>query len=274
MSTRNLPSPLFTILIALIAIVILVRMLASPGPSTLSEWPGNRSASAPLQSVAGPARVQNGTIVMQLDPGLYAGQESQIESDLQIALTTVVQRFGSPPQAPITVHFSAEAGCSLNGIAYTDVREVRVYTCNDIAPARAIAILAHELVHQLAQDRYGPAHLQADLILSEGMPTWAAGSYWLGGQPDFRTYVRQQRANGISLPLATHYSGRSVSDMNTLYYQWASFVEYLINNYGRDQFDNLYVSGGGSPGAADYRGVYGQDLAALERDWERWVDGR
>ena len=73
-------------------------------------------------------------------------------------------------------------------------------------------------MHQLQQDRYGSQHLSADLILSEGMATWGAGVYWLGEHPDFRRYVRAQRTNGISYPLATHYAGRGVAVMNALYY--------------------------------------------------------
>jgi hypothetical protein len=60
--------------------------------------------------------------------------------------------------------------------------------------------------------------------------------------------------------------------MNTLYYQWGSFVEFLVEVYGRDRFDALYVSGGNQvPGAADYVGVYGKGLDALEQEWRAWV---
>ena len=61
--------------------------------------------------------------------------------------------------------------------------------------------------------------------------------------------------------------------MNALYYEWASFVDFLITTYGREQFDRLYVSGGGgAPGGADYAGVYGKELHALEAEWIAWLD--
>ncbi|MFN3374091.1 MAG: hypothetical protein ACK44M_11040 [Chloroflexus sp.] len=59
--------------------------------------------------------------------------------------------------------------------------------------------------------------------------------------------------------------------MNTLYYQWASFVEYLLTTYGRDAFEQLYRTGAGTPGSADYRGVYGTDITTLEVEWRAWL---
>jgi len=59
--------------------------------------------------------------------------------------------------------------------------------------------------------------------------------------------------------------------MNQLYYQWAAFVEYLIGEYGREQFDAVYVSGSKSPGSADYAGIYGKDLPTLEQEWQAWL---
>jgi hypothetical protein len=133
--------------------------------------------------------------------------------------------------------------------------------------------MAHEFVHQLAQDRYGPAHLSADLILAEGVATWGAGRYWLGGTPNFRTWVR---GVGIQYPLTESYvdaSGRnpSIKAMNTKYYQWASFVEFLIETYGRAKFDQVYVTGSGLPGTSDYQGVYGKDMPTLEQAWTQWI---
>jgi uncharacterized protein (DUF3820 family) len=72
-------------------------------------------------------------------------------------------------------------------------------------------------------------------------------------------------------PLATHYQGRSLHDMNQLYYQWASFVEFLIKTHGRDKFDTLYISGGKEPGAANYFGIYGKHLDELEHEWLAWL---
>lgn len=204
--------------------------------------------------------------------GLFPPDEKEaLAAELRQALLYVSQRFGSVPSGKITAYLGLEPGCGINGIAYTTRRVVQVYTCPQLPRTRAVNIIAHELVHQLAQDRYGERHLHADMILLEGVATWGAGDYWLSGRPSFAAFVQPWVANGSTLPLATSYVGRPISDMNTLYYEWASFVEFLIKSYGRERFDNLYLSGDSAPGSADYQGIYGQSLDQLEAAWRAWV---
>lgn len=261
--------------VAFIALIICVLLFWANQNQTpiMSRWPGSDIANPPptIGAVALPA-ADASLLNLTLSDGLYAGERSQIDADTRRAYSYVAGRFGSPFHATTTVAFLSDNGCALSGIAYTDIRKLQVYTCDGIGRGRAVAILAHEYVHQLQHDRYGDRHLGADLILSEGMATWAAGDYWLGGQPNFRAYVRAQRAGGAFYPLATHYAGLGVDAMNTLYYQWAAFVEFLVDVYGRDRLDQVYVTGAGAPGSADYRAVYGKDLAELEREWLTWLD--
>lgn len=271
-----------TVLIALASIAILV-WLFRPGAAAqrlVSRWqpPMTRPEARPDQPGApSPLAISGGALPLdqfdiQVDAGLYADDRAALSAELQQALGYVVARFGSGPSARFTAMLVRDDGCGLHGIAYTDIRQVQVYTCPSIARDRAVAILAHEFGHQLAHDRYGAAHLAADTLLAEGLATWGAGSYWLGGQPDFRSVVRAQRRAGSFYPLATDYGGLGVGAMNTLYYQWASFVEFLIERYGRAQFDQVYASGGGAIGAADYQGVYGVPLSALEQEWLAWLE--
>ncbi|KAB8140172.1 hypothetical protein F8S13_25110 [Chloroflexia bacterium SDU3-3] len=265
--------PAALVAISLISLVAIALLLPGGGtPALVSQWqPGAQPPAAAAPTVA-PA--PQGGLDVALPADLYPGQEAAIRAQVGEALAYVSARFGGGAQARLTASFVADASCGLQGIAYTDVRDVQVFTCPSIAPQRAVNILAHELVHQLEQDRYGERHLSADLILSEGMATYGAGKYWLGGQPDFRSFVQAQRAAGDHYPLATHYAGLGIAAMNTLYYEWASFVEFLIGRYGREKFDALYVSGAGAPGSADYAGVYGKDLPALEQEWLAWLDER
>ena len=272
------------VLIALVSIAILALVLR-PGETAqrlVSRWrpqepltrpePQQDDPNAPSPLPISGAATPLDQLDMQLSDGLYPREQDALSGDLQRALGYVVTRFGSQPSGRITTMLVNDAGCGLHGIAYTDIRQVQVFTCPSIARGRAVAILAHEFVHQLAQDRYGEAHLRADTILSEGVATWGAGEYWLAGQPDFRAYVRGQRQAGSFYPLATDYRGLGVGAKNALYYEWASFVEYLIGAYGREQFDQLYASGGGGFGNADYAGVYGKPLADIEREWVAWLE--
>jgi hypothetical protein len=205
--------------------------------------------------------------------GFIYGPHGQraLESEAAIALAYVSDRFGHGPAHSLRVSLQREPTCNLHGAAYTEQRHVQLFTCPDIGRERVVSILAHELVHQLAHDHYGAAHLNADMILLEGLATWGAGTYWLGDQGSFRAYARRYGHNDTLLPLQTSYVGRSVGEMNQLYYQWASFVEFLLETYGRERFDALYTSGAQAPGSADYVGVYGKDLPTLEREWLEWL---
>ncbi len=259
--------------IAILALVACAALFlfAQPQPPVLSRWSPVSPSVPTIGAVAVPV-TDVAPLNIVVNKGLYIDARDRLNDEAHRVYAYVAARFGSELTGPLTVAFIEDAGCALSGIAYTDVRRVQVFTCNAIAPERALAILAHEYVHQLQQDRYGSRHLSADLILSEGMATWGAGVYWLDEHPDFRSYVRAQRANGIAYPLAIHYAERDIVVMNALYYQWASFVEFLIDQYGRERLDALYVAGAGTPGSADYRGVYGKDLATLEQEWIAWLE--
>ncbi len=282
MYAREFPINPRLIIIALVSLVVIV-LLFRPNDSAnrlMSRWkpqplltepePPANSASAPPIAISGDA-LPVAQFDLRVADGLYPDERQALADELQRTLAYVSARFGSGPTSRFQAALASDGGCGLHGIAYTDVRTVQVFTCNDIARPRAVAILAHEFVHQLEQDRYGQAQLSSDLILSEGAATWAAGSYWLGGQPDFRSYVRQQRQAGVFYSLATDYNGLSIGAMNALYYQWASFVEFLIGTYGREKFDQVYVTGHGGISSSDYHAIYGKSFDALEREWIDWL---
>jgi hypothetical protein len=272
MIQRPLPRAAHLLLVAAVCALAVVVLRPRDDAPSVSGWRPSGGASIAGDAAPVPAPAAAVALALQVDPGLYDAERAELDGDVRRALGYVSERFGGQLSAAVTAAFIGEAGCGLSGIAYTDVRVVQVYSCPSIARDRAVAIMAHEFVHQLQQDRYGARHLSADLILSEGMATWGAGSYWLGGHPDFRSYVRAQRDAGTLYPLATHYSGLGIGAMNALYYQWASFVEFLVQTYGREKLDQLYVSGAGAPGSADYAGVYGKGLDALEQEWLAWLD--
>lgn len=284
----NIPIPraaLGPILLA--AFIVLLITLRTPPPRPIIAPPSAVTWNHPIELPVDPdaARqppppitgqfVQRSNLDIISAEGLFSPADQAIlATELEQALTYTTGRFGSGPNDRVSAYVGLEPGCGLHGIAYTEQRTVQVFTCADLPRYRTVTIMAHEFVHQLAHDRYGPAHLQADMILLEGLATWGAGSYWLGGQPDFAAFVREYKANGSLLPLATSYVGRPISDMNQLYYQWGSFVEFLIETYGREAFDALYVTGNRAPGSADYAGVYGKSLADLEQEWLAWLDRR
>jgi hypothetical protein len=291
MSSSHWLAPKYAVLIAILSLIVLGVAFYRPPERTIfappeavqasqemfTRAPGGGVPGAPTPAPAVLAdtmqRVGGQFLQLAIAEGLYsADEQARMQADLERALDYVSRRFGNGPSGPIEALIGREPSCGLHGIAYTDVRRTQVFTCANLPRVRAVNIMAHEFVHQLAHDRYGSAHLATDLILLEGTATWGAGAYWLGDAPDFRSFVRPWVASGATLPLATSYVGRSISDMNTLYYQWGSFVEFLISEYGRERFDALYVSGGNQvPGAANYVAVYGKGLDVLEQEWRAWV---
>lgn len=204
--------------------------------------------------------------------GLFNDEEkARLAAETERALRYVEQRFETAPTGRISAYFGLEPACGIHGIAYTAERTTQVFTCHELPISRAVNIMAHELVHQLCHDRYGDRHLSADLVLLEGTATWGAGDYWLSGSPNFRSFVQPWLAAGQELPLGQSYVGLPISSMNQLYYQWASFVEFLIEQYGRPKFDQVYVTGSSDPGSSDYSGVYGKRFDELEAEWKQWV---
>ena len=212
-------------------------------------------------------------IALYTSDGSYTPEQVQtLAPPMLEALSYVSTRTGMQLSAPVSIVFDRRDNCGLDGAAYTQKRIIMLYACSDMPIRRAINILAHEFVHQLAHDHYGAAHLQADLVLSEGLATWGAGKYWLGGEPDFRSFVQRNYAAAL-LPLDSDYRAIGTLDaMNRLYYQWGSLVDFTLATHGRDAFDKLYISGRGmNPNTADYTGVLGTDLLGLQREWQAWL---
>ena len=225
------------------------------------------NTSRPTTAITAHTRIYTGV-------GTYSNEDvANLAEPIEAAISYVHERTGLVLSQPVNVVFDRRPGaCGLDAAAFTNVRTMFLYACPDIPQGRAVNILAHEVIHQLAHDRYGAAHMQADIILSEGLATWGAGRYWLGGAPNFHDFVAENY-RGHLLPLTTDSRGASTATMNQLYYQWASFVEWIRATHGIAAFDNL--SGGGTgrePGTAPYADVLGMSLSDAEVAWQAWLD--
>ena len=264
-STRNTPEREYAPLSAYFSYA-----QASVPQSAVTPLPAAQAAV--IQSSTADLRTAQLDVTFEIDA--YQNEREQLGQELQTALAYVQQRTHMQLLDRIHIIVTQDATCGFHGITYSDVRIIYIYTCATIPRQRIVNLAAHEYVHQLAHDTYGPAHLQADLILSEGLATWGAGEYWLSGYPSFQAFLQAYQQQHALLDLATHYREvQSITEMNTLYYQWASFVEFLIQTYGREQFDQLYQQGQAqAPGSAPYQAIYGQDLALLQATWQAWLN--
>lgn len=255
-----------------------LRVIDRPAALQGQFQPQAAPVAAPVHAVAEPLAGHHVVMVVNqvalyTSDGAYTPEQVQnLSAPLLEALAYVSTRTGMQLTAPVSIVFDRRDQCGLDGAAYTQKRIIMLYACSDMPVRRAINIMAHEFVHQLAHDHYGAAHLQADLVLSEGLATWGAGKYWLGGEPDFRSFVQRNYAPAL-LPLDSDYRAIGTIDaMNRLYYQWGSLVDFMLATHGRDAFDKLYTSGRGMhPNTADYAGVLGTDLIGLQPQWQAWL---
>lgn len=246
---------------------------ASPAPLQSAFAPQSKSGPPAAGSARRPVAATN-NLQLYVSSGSYARPAAAaLAPPLEAAVQYVTERTGMRLARPVNVVFDRRAeACGLDAVAYTEARTLIVYTCPDTPGRRATNILAHEVVHQLAQDRYGAPHLQADLILSEGVATWGAGRYWLGRYTSFHDFVQREYGARL-LPLATDpRAGVSTDTLNQLYYQWASYVEWISATYGPAALDRLYTSGKGRAlGSADYAGILGIPFNESETRWRVWL---
>jgi hypothetical protein len=197
-----------------------------------------------------------------------AGRAAKLERVLRAA----EDYFGTTLDHRISIGFyRTPPKRGVRGMAYTDEGRVELYYRPGEDIGRATTIAMHEMAHHLEAQRYGDqAQRRADTILHEGLATWIASIRWLDqcGASSWRQRGRQLRDAGIPLRLLT--AERSGAD--SAYELWASFVDYLIRQYGWKKFDALYASGRGrAPGSASYERVLGKSIDELADDWRAWL---
>jgi hypothetical protein len=151
-------------------------------------------------------------------------------------------------------------------------------------------VLAHELGHILIMDRFRGIPRAPN----EGLATWASARYfnaWLG-YASFESAVRSYVEDGTYLPLHENYtltdiypgedertSEGCIDRRETLYTEWASFLDYLIEQHGMDELETLIKSATDPQMTddeiiierADFEAVYGSSLNQLEAAWLRHI---
>jgi hypothetical protein len=262
---------------------------AVPLPSaTPTATPPPTASPTPLPYLPGdPAPQLAGELVMRtysldfyrLPASLDAETIRAMAMPIEESIAVTSAKIGLPwISGRVAVRFEpAQTGiCAIRGLTMSHERTIRLFYDPGSDPQRIVSLMAHELFHQLQHDYYGwPQHRRSDVILLEGMATWGSSDYFRDqfGRPLYQTRVREALEAGNLLPLTTSLEAdcRTTTRVN-IYHQWASFVEFLYGNYGREALDAVYSrSNGRAPGSADYRGVYGKTLAELEAEWLLWL---
>ncbi len=230
--------------------------------------------------IAGKGPSMRGELVAQTQRlDLYVGKSSFSTDEiadraekLERVLRAAEDYFGTTLTHRISLGFySKPPQKGVRGMAYTSEGRIELYYRPGEDIGRATTIAMHEIGHHLEAQRYGEAaQRRADTILHEGLATWIASIRWLdqSGATSWRQRARQLHDAGIPLRLLT--AERSGAD--TAYELWASFVEYLVRQYGWEKFNALYASGRGrAPGSSDYERVLGKSIDELADEWRAWL---
>ena len=114
------------------------------------------------------------------------------------------------------------------------------------------------------------------MILIEGWAMVASDDFARtpdGAEPRWRARLREVVARNELLPLTVDLEQDCrTTTRNSIYDQWASFVDFLEKQYGSEKLAAVYRSGmGRKAGSADYMSVYGKTFAELETEWRAWV---
>jgi hypothetical protein len=256
---------------------------APPSPTALLPT----ATATPMPYLQGvPAPVLRGDLVMRtysldfyyLPGGLHPDSIKALALPVEEAIANVSTRIGGDLIGRVSIRFEPpqQGICAVRGWTISKERTIRMFYEPDANIDRIIALLSHELFHQLQHDYYGrEPHLRSDTILLEGMATWGSSDYFLdaNGNPRYQQEVQDALHAGTLLPLTTDLEvDCRTTTRNHIYSQWASFVEYLFLTYGREKLDQVYVnSTGRPPGSANYSLVYGKTLRELEAEWLQWI---
>jgi hypothetical protein len=215
--------------------------------------------------------------IYRIEGGLAITRLLDLAPQFEQAIDRVSERMDARLLGRVALSFEpAQRGpCALRGLTLSHRRIIRLFYAPDTNSDYLLAIVAHELAHELQHDYYGwPAHQRSDTILLEGQATWASADYALDrdGRPIWQSAAEQALADDRLLPLDVSLEADCrTTTRNTAYTGWASFVAFLLRD-GRQRFDELYRSGRGHhPGSADYTGIYGKSLQDLDLEWRAWL---
>src|SRR5688572_8053866 len=202
-----------------VALVLLVGCVAKPdtrvSPSVAAVLTGTLISSTTRLDLY---RIEGGlsiTALLKLAPQFEQAID-RVGERMEARLTGRVALSFEPPQ---------RGPCALRGLTLSDQRIIRLYYAPDTPEERVLAIVAHELAHELQHDYYGwEAHQRSDLILLEGQATWASGDYAIDqdGRPSWQSAAEQALAEGALLPLDVSLEADCrTATRNSAYIGWA-----------------------------------------------------
>jgi hypothetical protein len=195
---------------------------------------------------------------------LYAAEGEEIYA-------YVAARTGLHVATPIQVVIQTQAAsdCAARGITYRDGGRISVFVTPDTSTGQLRMVLAHETTHVLHLP-----YAADDITLLEGFANWASLRYWSDwqGLSSFDDAVRTYLVEGRYVPVDDPPADCTIAGRDVIYNERASFVGFLIERYGMDQFlavsrTTVPTQRANIPYIADYERIYGKSLEALLDEW-------
>jgi hypothetical protein len=193
----------------------------------------------------------------------------------------------------ITFRPPSDMPCPPRGLASPRPPHITIFADDGTSRDQILGVLAHELGHVVIMNRFD----EIPSAFNEGLATWASVPYfnaWLGNA-SLEAAVRSYLADATYLPLHKNYyltniypgedegtSEACITRRETLYIEWASFLDYLIQQEGMEKLEQLIetvpdterTDDGFIVRPADFEAVYGSSLNQLEAVWLRHVLGQ
>ena len=230
------------------------------------------------------ARTENFTFYSQ--DGYFPVDLDQFQLKSELVFRHISRQLNLPYDGQIKVTFlppmPANGTCVVRGLANFDRQgnpQTTIFADENTSQEYLLGVLAHEVGHNIFMHNFDVEHTE----LNEGIATWASRRYWSIWQesPSLEENVVTYIEDDTYVPLSIGLDNRAYSGATCLvhrdivYTEWASFVGYLIDQYGMDKFielaltetviiDEDYVTESLQP---DYYVVYGLSLDELEKMW-------
>ncbi|MBN1658161.1 MAG: hypothetical protein JXA93_07150 [Anaerolineae bacterium] len=155
------------------------------------------------------------------------------------------------------------------GAAYGDKVQLIAYLDRNYTAVETWSYFTHEGTHALAQDLLQPKEEGGpDGVLVEGLAVWASKGHYR--QEPIDAWAALIATSDDYLPLADLRAGPFYDFQHeTAYLESASFVQFLIEQYGLEAFKELYGRATGDAAGDNLivRELYGRDYDELEADW-------
>lgn len=233
--------------------------------------------------------------LIHANDGYFPADVERFARDAEEVYDYVSARVGITAREKIGVLFARPRPAPCPETGYTDrptpgfEATIVIFADETTSRTQIMGVLAREVGRVLLRNQ---SWRLSETSYALGYPVWAAGRYWHAWQesPSFDESVRAYLERSQYLSLREHYGFGAILALGCterneiLPTEWASFIDFLLSEYGAEKFEALLRSPKSEPVEtdeghasydipADYQDVYGLELNQLEAQWLDFLTG-